>query len=83
MADKPTLITVTSALENDKVALWEKHPDHPGPDHEIFVAGDVEVEAAETARVLRAIADGRLAKVEKKSGSASSPSKSSGKADDK
>lgn len=78
MANKPTLITVTSALEGNKVALWEKHPDHPAPDHEIFVAGDMEVEAAETARVLRAIADGRLQKVEKKSNSASSASSKSG-----
>lgn len=67
-------ITVTSALDNNDVALWEKHPDHP--EEEIFVAGEVEVEVAETPRVLRAIAEGWLVKVEaKKSGSSSSSSK--------
>lgn len=67
-------ITITSALDNNDVALWEKHPDHP--EEEIFVAGEVEVEAAETPQVLKRIAEGWLVKVEaKKSGSSSSSSK--------
>jgi hypothetical protein len=74
MADKPKTITVTSGLGNNDVALWEKHPKHP--DDEIYVAGDAEVEAAETSRVMQAIAEGRLVKVEaKKSAAASKDSK--------
>lgn len=61
-------ITVKSALPNNDVALWEKHPDHPG--QEIFVAGEAEVDAARTPRVLKAIADGRLVEVEKKAAAA-------------
>ncbi len=64
MSDKIETIFVKSALDNNDVALWEKHPNHPG--QEIFVAGDVEVEAAKTPRVMRALADGKLVEVEKK-----------------
>lgn len=58
-------ITVKSALGNNDVALWEKHPKHPAPDHEIFVAGDAEVEAGETPRVMKALGDNILVRVEK------------------
>lgn len=68
-------ITVTSGLDNNKVALWEQHPDHPHG--EIYVVGDAEVEVAETPRVFEALRDNRLIKVEdKKSSSPSSSSKS-------
>lgn len=68
MSDKIETISVKSALGNNDVALWEKHPDHPG--QEIFVAGDVEVEVAKTPRVMRALADGKLVEVEKKTAAA-------------
>ncbi|MFZ1401127.1 MAG: hypothetical protein WAS33_29750 [Candidatus Promineifilaceae bacterium] len=64
MSEKVETIFVKSALPNNDVALWEKHPHHPG--QEIFVAGSAEVEAAKTARVMRALADGKLVEVEKK-----------------
>ena len=64
MSEKIETITVKSALPNNDVALWEKHPKHPG--QEIFVAGDAEVEVAKTPRVMRALADNRLVEVEKK-----------------
>ena len=64
MSEKIETITVKSALPNNDVALWEKHPNHPG--QEIFVAGDTEVEVAKTPRVMRALADNRLVEVEKK-----------------
>ncbi len=64
MSEKTETITVKSALGNNDVALWEKHPNHPG--QEIFVAGDAEVKVAKTARVMRALADNRLVEVVKK-----------------
>ncbi len=64
MSEKTETITVKSALPNNDVALWEKHPNHPG--QEIFVAGDAEVEVAKTPRVMRALADNRLVEIEKK-----------------
>ena len=63
MSAKVETIFVKSALGNNDVALWEKHPNHPG--QEIFVAGDATVEAAKTPRVMRALADGKLVEVEK------------------
>ncbi len=63
-------IFVKSGLNNNDVALWEKHPDHPG--QEIFVAGETEVEAAKTPRVMRASADGKLVEVEKKAAASTS-----------
>lgn len=56
MAD---LITVEATREDGRVALWEKHPDHP--DGEVFVAGgNGRHEVARTPAVLRALAEGRL-----------------------
>ena len=63
-------IFVKSGLNNNDVALWEKHPDHPG--QEIFVAGEAEVEAAKTPRVLEALARKRLVEVEKKAAASTS-----------
>jgi len=63
MSEKVETIFVKSALGNNDVALWEKHPNHPG--QEIFVAGEAVVEAAKTPRVMRALADNRLVEVPK------------------
>jgi len=53
------LITVRAARQDGRVALWERHPDHP--EGEIFVAsGGGPVRAARTPLVLRALADGAL-----------------------
>ncbi|MGN6814407.1 MAG: hypothetical protein ACTHMP_26370 [Thermomicrobiales bacterium] len=60
-ANDVEIVTVKSGLDDDRVALWERHPDHP--DGEIFVAGATEVQAAATAEVTRAIRDGRLIEV--------------------
>lgn len=54
---------VTSGLDNPRrVALWERHPDHPGG--EVFVVGDRVVDVAETTAVAQALKAGRLVKVE-------------------
>lgn len=61
-------IYVKSALPveadgGSRVALYESHPSHPGG--EAFVAGENVVEAGETGEVLRALAEGRIAKTSK------------------
>lgn len=48
------LLTVQSALEEGQVALWEKHPAHPGG--EVFIADGGQHQAAATQQVLAAIA---------------------------
>lgn len=61
MANEPQdrLITVSAARQDGRVALWERHPDHPGG--EVFVAaGGGPVQAACTPAVLRALAEGAL-----------------------
>jgi hypothetical protein len=55
------MITVKSSLPGNQVALWERHPDHPGG--EVFVAGPDEFEVAETAAVKKRLNDGWLVKV--------------------
>lgn len=50
-------ITVQAANGN-RVALWERHPDHPGG--EIFLKGGTVADAAETPAVRAAISAGRL-----------------------
>lgn len=57
-------ILVKSAKPGNHVALWDRHPDHPGG--EVFVSGDAVVEAAETPGVLRALADKRIVQVQPK-----------------
>lgn len=57
-------ILVKSAKDGNQVALWDRHPDHPGG--EIFVSGPAVVEAAETPGVLRALADKRIVQVQPK-----------------
>ena len=58
-------ITVSAACLDGRVALWERHPDHP--DGEVLVTAGNEVASgtgpvvvARTPGVLRALADGRL-----------------------
>lgn len=53
----------------NRVALWERHPDHPGG--EAFVAGPKPVQVAATLQVQRLIRTGAL--VEVKSGPAPEP----------
>ena len=56
-------IFVNYIATDGRVALWEKHPDHP--DGEIFIGGPTEepVEVGDTAAVRQAIRDDRLAEV--------------------
>lgn len=57
------LIHVRAAKRNHKVALWEVSSDQPNG--EVFVSGDGAVhEVAETPEVLKAIAAGRIVRVE-------------------
>lgn len=56
------LMTVAATRDDGRVALWEKHPDHP--DGEVYVAdGTGGCEVARTPAVLRALAEGRLIEV--------------------
>lgn len=49
------IITVMAAKQDDRVVLWERHPDHPGG--EVFVAGNGRaVRAARTAAVQQRLA---------------------------
>ena len=57
---------VISALTGKKVALWERHPSHPGG--EVFVVGDRVVEVALTTGVQTALRDGRIVEVEEAPG---------------
>lgn len=56
------LITVHGL--GDRVALWERHPSHPGG--EAFVAGSKPVQVAATPQVSRLIRAGVLVEVEPK-----------------
>lgn len=67
---KVEYITVKSALEGNRVALHEVHPDHPpiDPDdptsvHEVFVYGDKEFVVARTQEVDEHIARKELVEV--------------------
>lgn len=51
------MITVKSNVEN-RIALWQKHPDHPGG--EVFVAGGIVATVALTDEVQTRIANGFL-----------------------
>ena len=55
MAD---LIYVKSKLPDNRVALHERHPDHPGG--EVFVYGDQPVRVARTGMVSQRIANDAL-----------------------
>lgn len=54
-------MVVKSNLPGRDVALWERHPDHPGG--EVFIAGFGNVEVAETAAVKSALRRGTLIEV--------------------
>lgn len=64
-SDKPKIIKVKSGRDDNRVVLWEKHPNHPGK--EVYVAdgsGNAKpVSVAETPKVLQALAQGKLVKV--------------------
>ncbi len=60
-ANGPRIILVESGRTDGRVALFERHPDHPGG--EVYVAGERTVEVAETAAVLQAIGTGDLVRV--------------------
>ena len=55
------MIVVKSNLRGQTVALWERHPDHPGG--EVFVAGPGDVPVAETPAVQAALKRGDLVEV--------------------
>lgn len=52
------LIHVKSGRDDNRVALWEKHPDHPNG--EAWVAGEGVVQVARTAKVLSGLKEGDL-----------------------
>lgn len=57
------LIKVMSAKQDDRVALWEVHPDHP--DGEIFVTGNGEsYKVALTPMVKSRLNDGKLIRMQ-------------------
>lgn len=51
------VITV-KATHPGRVAVWDRHPDHPGG--EIFVYSDEPVKAAMTPAVMLALSEGRI-----------------------
>lgn len=53
---------VKSANDEGRVALWERHHDHPGG--EVFVKGDQVFEVAETPAVRRALRRGYIVQVD-------------------
>lgn len=55
------MITVKSTLPPDHVALWERHPDHPGG--EVYIADNDEHQVAETMAVRAALGRGVLVEV--------------------
>lgn len=55
------MITVKSGLPTNRVALWERHPDHPGG--EVFIADEKEYQVAETAAVKARLKSGDLIEV--------------------
>ncbi len=54
-------ITVKSGRTDGRVALWERHPDHPNG--EVFVATDTPIEVARTLDVEAALRAGDLVEV--------------------
>lgn len=57
------IISVMAAKVDDRVALWERHPDHPTG--EIWIVGDGQPhEVALTPRVVALLKDGTLLQVQ-------------------
>jgi hypothetical protein len=66
MADQPEIISVKSALGDNRVALHERHPDHPenaDGEREVFIYGDKAFEVARTQAVDEHIARKDLVEV--------------------
>lgn len=57
-----TIFVKLAEPQTHQVALWERHPDHPGG--EVFLAGDGTFEVAATAAVETRLRNGRLVLVE-------------------
>lgn len=55
------MIRVKSGVEPTRVALWERHDDHPSG--EVFIKGTAVFEVAQTQRVTNALKDGVLVEV--------------------
>lgn len=56
------MIRVKSGLPDNRVALWERHPDHPNG--EVFIAGEGEHDVAATPAVVERLKRGALVEVE-------------------
>ncbi len=54
-------MNVKSNLPNNQVALWERHPAHPGG--EVYIAGDEPVEVGDTPAVRSRLKTGVLIEV--------------------
>lgn len=50
--------------EGARVGVWDRHEQHPTPDHEIFVAGPWPVRVAATPAVNQKIADGAIERLD-------------------
>lgn len=61
MADKLDVIKVKSGLDSNRVALSERHSDHPNG--EVLIYGDETFEAAKTPAVLARLSSGVLVEV--------------------
>lgn len=57
-----TIFVRLAKPQTNQVALWERHPDHPGG--EVFLAGDGEFEVAATPAVETRLRKGSLVLVE-------------------
>lgn len=74
------LIRVKAAKRDHRVALWDTDKDHPGG--EAYIAGDgSEHEVAETPAVLKALASGRIVRIEESAPETGDAEKSSAPAD--
>lgn len=68
------MITVKASNNENRVALWQRDPRHPGG--EVYIVGDgIEHEVAETSAVRQAISRGELVAVEKKTATKKSADK--------
>lgn len=60
--EKPRTMRV-QATDPKVCGVWDRSPDHPTPDGEVFVSGEEVVEVAATPIVLDALAKGRIREV--------------------